>query len=312
MTLVLGIDGGGTSVRVALADPDGRVLASAKGPGINPNSGGDPESALTTTIAAALAELESGSAADITCGVAGLAGALSRGTTLQAALDTACNVNGVTAPVDLVSDLVVAFWSGLPKARQQANVSGSVLIAGTGAVAAEIVGSCVTALSDGYGPLLGDRGAGVWLGKQAVRAALDGESGRGPKTVLSELVLRGSDRADFLAELYAKPSKEVGQYAPAVDAAYDQGDPVATAIVEQAITELTLTLATLPSQSEGPRGVLEAITVLVGSVAAGDNPVGTGLRRRLRESGRQVFIGGSGLTGAVRLALLQSRSPSQE
>jgi N-acetylglucosamine kinase-like BadF-type ATPase len=68
-------------------------------------------------------------------------------------------------PVRVVGDTVTAFAAGT------AAPSGTVLISGTGAIAAKITDHEQTATSDGYGWLLGDEGSGFWLGHAAARLA---------------------------------------------------------------------------------------------------------------------------------------------
>ncbi|WP_350258028.1 N-acetylglucosamine kinase [Scrofimicrobium sp. R131] len=286
MDLVVGMDGGGTTLRVAIADLEGNQLAEATGPGINPNSGGDPGRSFDETLGWALAAAPTGR---IVGGVAGLAGFITNGPALTRALESAWRRHGLTSPVRAVSDLVVAFWSG------EARPAGTVLIAGTGAIAGLVSGAELGATSDGYGYLLGDRGGGVWLGRAAVRAALDGHSGRGPATLLTKLVLRDETACELIASVYAASPKELGKYARFVDQAYHLGDPVAAEIVDEAVSELVRTVESLPGADGGP-------LVLVGSVATGDHPVAAGLRSRLQELGWTVSEGNSGLTGALRLA----------
>ncbi len=295
--LIVGIDGGGTSVRVAIADLEGSVIAEAVGPGINPNSGGDPK-AIGETLKRALSMAPESAPGRIVGGVAGLAGFLSNPEPLLAATREAWSDCGLAGESKVVSDLVVAFWSGVAWVEEpgEQTSGGAVLIGGTGAVAALIEGAEQIALADGYGYLLGDRGAGVWLGIEVVRAALDGSSGRGPQTLLTDLVLHGRDRTQVIAQIYGQAPREIGSYAKLIASAFQAGDAVAISIVNRAVSELIDTIDSLP-QTDTAQPL-----VLVGGVAAGDNPVGEGLRHRLQESGRPYRLGGSGLRGALTLA----------
>lgn len=293
--LVVGFDGGGTSLRVAVADANGRIVGEAHGPGINPNSGGDPEPALTQTLAAALSSVSPADRGVVIGGVAGLAGVVTNPVQLNEAARAAWLKNGIEAPLEVVSDLVVAFWSGVARSALKDTVDeGLVLIAGTGAVAALVRGSELVATIDGYGYLLGDRGGGVWLGIRGAQAALDGASGRGPATVLTDLVLRDRTPTDFIASQYQRAPREVGQYARSVDEAAGQGDVVALQIVDEAVLQLRETVNAVAS-GKGP-------IVLVGSVAAGNNSVGSRLRNRLELDGYEVLLGGAGTVGAITLA----------
>lgn len=300
--LVLAVDGGGTSVRVAIADLSGTVLVEARGGGINPNSGGNPNEVLLDTIGRAIEQLPTQSRGAIVGGVAGLAGVLTATESLRTALDRALQAHRVHVKVHLVSDVVAAFWSGFPLSSTGAEEvhGGHVLVAGTGAVGGAVHGAELLAMADGYGYLLGDRGGGAWLGIEAVRAALDGATGRGPDTALTDLILQGRGHQEVIADVYRRPPREVGQFAPLVGQAAASGDAVALMIVERAIAELVTTLDSLPGRPAAP-------VVLVGSVAAGEHLVARGLHSALRESGRAVVVGGDGIAGAITLATRLSR-----
>lgn len=299
--LVVGIDGGGTSTRVGVADLDGTICAEARGPGVNPNSGGDPRLALCQTLQAALDELDPKTRGRIRGGVAGLAGAVTNRTLLSAIAEEVWAGAGLSGPIRVVSDLVVAFWSGFTPRETQEISTGRVLIAGTGAVAAAVQDFELVALSDGYGYLLGDRGGGVWLGIEATRAALDGASGRGPATVLTDLIIGDQDPMDIVAQAYRGPARDLGRLAPYVDRAIEAGDEVALSIARRALQELRLTLDSLTIAS-GSGG---SPVVLVGSIAAGDNPIGCEFRAELTASGTWYRRGTTGVSGAVSLAARQ-------
>lgn len=300
--LVVGIDGGGTAVRVVVADLAGRIVAEARGGGINPNSGGEPGPVLRQVLADALDQSPAGTRDAVVGGVAGLAGYLTSPDVLETAAQSAWTEAGLSTQLRVVSDLVVAFWSGFSTGAAPRGRSGRVLIAGTGAVAAAIHGSEVGAVCDGYGYLLGDRGAGVWLGQQAVRAGLDGASGRGPKTMLTDLVLSGRSSAEVIADVYRKPPRDLGGYAPLIDRAVELGDEVATLIAAEAAEELFATASAVgDTPSDG------APLVLVGSIAAGANPVGVRLRELLDSRDVSYVFGGDGIAGAVALATAEAR-----
>ena len=76
------------------------------------------------------------------------------------------------------SDIEAAFAAG------SAAPDGTVLIAGTGAVAAAVRDFGVRRRQDGHGYLLGDRGSAFWIGSRAARAALAALDGTGEPTAL--------------------------------------------------------------------------------------------------------------------------------
>lgn len=261
---VVGIDAGGTSTRCAVVTPGGDVAGYGAGPGANHNSSADPVAALTNTLKAALTDLDKTLVVGGVFGMAG-AGAAGRPACCRAA-SAAWHSLGLPGIPEVVTDIAVAFAAGT---RAPA---GIVVFAGTGAGAAVINDGRLVRRADGYGWLVGDEGSGVWLGREAVRAALAAYDGRGPRTVLADTVPRAmlGEQAAILAELetgtmmpdvYRGPVswpgvgkmssksplpqaivKEVyggrpaalGRLAPLVSEAADAGDPVAIAITEEA------------------------------------------------------------------------------
>ncbi|MGI5215489.1 BadF/BadG/BcrA/BcrD ATPase family protein [Plantactinospora sp. CA-290183] len=154
--LVLGGDGGGTTTRAAVATVDGQVVGAA-GPGPEIRS---PPAEAADALAAAVGEaLGDHDPTRVVGGVIGLAG-VSRLAEPEVAAVYADRWRriGLRCPMRPVGDAVVAFAAGTPA------VTGSVLIAGTGAVAAEVRDATVGRTADGLGWLLGDEGSGFWLG----------------------------------------------------------------------------------------------------------------------------------------------------
>ena len=114
---------------------------------------------------------------------------------------------GLRCPYAVHGDALVAYASGT------AAPDGTVLIAGTGAITAQVHELRLDRIADGHGWLLGDAGSGFWLGREAVRRLLaDLDAGRAPgalaTTVLTELL--GS------AEIAARPRDTVDAVVQAV------------------------------------------------------------------------------------------------
>ena len=294
--LVIGIDGGGTSTRARIAHLDGTLVASAKAGGVNPNSGSDPVKALTDVLEEVLAGLPGDERSKVAAGVAGLAGHLSSPARMTQAAQIAWQAVGLPGTPVVYSDLVVAYWSGLAGTESEAPDEGMILVAGTGAVGAVVNGTDITHLVDGNGYLLGDCGGGIWLGMQIARAALDSASGRGPATILEDLVFDGEDPQAWLGRFYGQPPRDIGALAMLLGRAYDAGDEIARQIARQAVVELSATVSAAAAKSSGTS------IVVAGSIAAGSNPVGQGLREHLRGTGFTVTAGIDGLDGAIELA----------
>jgi glucosamine kinase len=177
---VVGVDAGGTTTRCAVMSPSGTIAGYGRGPGANRNSGGDAITSLTTALRMALRDLNMSLVAGGVFGIAG-AGAAGRAAALHAATK-AWQSCGLTGTPSVVTDITVAFASGTSEP------TGVVVFSGTGAGAAVVSEGKIVRRADGYGWLVGDEGSAVWLGREAVRAALNAHDGRGPDTVLAEAV----------------------------------------------------------------------------------------------------------------------------
>ncbi|MEV3923999.1 N-acetylglucosamine kinase [Actinomadura coerulea] len=179
---VVGIDAGGTKTRCVVLTLGGALAGSGTGPGANPNSGGDTAGALTTALREALGDLDR---THILTGVFGIAGAGSAGRPAAvAAARRAWQAVGLRGSPAVVTDIAVAFAAGTSEPK------GIVVFSGTGAGAAVINDGAIVQRADGYGWLVGDEGSAVWLGKEAVRAALAAYDGRGSPTLLTDSVPR--------------------------------------------------------------------------------------------------------------------------
>ena len=181
---VLGVDAGGTHTRAAIVTLDGVVAAHGSGPGANPNSGGDTAQALTAALTSAIyaAGVDPRLISGGVCGVAG-AGAAGRARVTDAAT-TAWRAAGLEGVPHVVTDIAVAYAAGSEEPV------GLVVFAGTGAGAAVIDDGEILRRADAYGWLIGDEGSAVWIGREAVRAAMRAYDGRGAPTVLAATVPR--------------------------------------------------------------------------------------------------------------------------
>jgi glucosamine kinase len=177
---VIGVDAGGTTTRCAVMASSGTIAGYGRGPGANHNSGGDAVTSLTTALRAALRDLNHSQVAGGVFGIAG-AGAAGRSAAVHAATEAwrACGLAGAPS---VVTDITVAFAAGTNAP------TGIVVFSGTGAGAAVVDHGKIIRRADGYGWLVGDEGSAVWLGREAVRAALNAHDGRGAPTILAELV----------------------------------------------------------------------------------------------------------------------------
>jgi glucosamine kinase len=258
MDFVLGVDAGGTASRAVLATPDGTVAGrGAAGPGNPVTAGSAAAVAIGTAIGQALGDVPPASVTGAVLGVAGVESAADPAAGPFAAM---WRDLGLTCPLTIVGDVVTAFAAGTPEP------SGTVLIAGTGAIAARVTGHRVTATADGLGWLLGDEGSGRWIGLQAVRAGVRDWSGP-----LGRLVAdRSGAGSPEVAVRWAQslPLDEISALTPPVCAAARSGSPAAARIIASAVEHLIATLDELAAP--GP-------VVLAGSLLVADTPVRDGV-----------------------------------
>lgn len=299
---VLGLDVGGTSTRVVLATTDGVPVGHGRAGGGNPVTYGvaDAATAITAAVGRALGDTDPQRVAGAVVGLAG-------GTTHEAlAREVVARVwahHGMRCAVRIVGDTVVAYAAGTPAP------DGTVIIAGTGAVAARISNRRLARLVDGHGWLLGDLGSGFWLGREAVRAALAALEERGPATPLTTAVLGalvGRDApadpraavAAVIARVHADRPVALSRLAPLVTAAAADGDPVGCGIVAAGAAHLVDDLGPLRTVDD-PSPI-----VLAGGLLTADTPVAIAVRATVgrRWPGAPVAVAVDGAAAAAWLA----------
>ncbi len=245
---LIGIDGGGSTVRVVVTTPDLRIVGEGHGTTANPAIVGAEAAAgrIQDAVRAALASagLDAGQIAAVGIGVAGAAAH-------HSADWLRCVVAGVTPDAQIVpsADFEIALVGALGERR------GVLLLAGTGSLAYGVNAAGKTALVGGWGYLIDDAGSGYWIGKQALDAVARAGDGRGPETALTEILLTRFDLhkpLDLVPWLYhsgaartREIAREIAACAPVVMDAADDGDAVAGAILDRACDELVLAAKTV-------------------------------------------------------------------
>jgi N-acetylglucosamine kinase-like BadF-type ATPase len=245
----------------------------------------------------------------VRAGTIGLAGAgrLLADPAGRAAFDHAWHGAGLRCRYDIRGDALVAYASGT------AAPDGTVLIAGTGAIAAEVRDLALDRVADGHGWLLGDAGSGFWLGREAVRRALADLDARREPAPLSTLVLtellgsaRAADRPRQTVELLVqtvtrRPPVELANLAPLVIRAARDGDETAGAIIAEAARQLADSVARIR-----PPGASTPI-VLGGGLLTGDTPLTRPVGAALAAHWPQAPRLGAG-DGAAAAAWLAART----
>lgn len=281
MKLYLGVDGGGTGCRVALADDTGRILARAEAGPANIFSNRDlalKNILAATTEAAVQAFGADGSKAlpRIHAGL-GLAGANAAGATewLQSHLPFAQS--------RIETDAVTAVKGALGAE------DGIVAAIGTGSVFAIQQAGHVRQIG-GWGLALGDEGSGALLGRSLLARALRAHDGVYEMTPLLQSVLTHFETTEQLVafSLTAKPS-DYAVWAPQL---LESHDPAAQALLDHATQEVTASILALQTTPALP-------VVFIGGL-------GPAYAARI-DHWKKIPAKGSSLDGALMLAMEAGR-----
>jgi glucosamine kinase len=231
---VLVIDLGKTGCRAALWVGEQQTHAAGPGsPGLASRDGAALAEAAILAVARPL--LRDGGRIDLVC--AGVAGAMAAPDAARALARRLCDALP-SAEAAVTSDAVTSHAGAL------GGEPGTVLAAGTGAVAIAVAADGALRRTDGWGPWLGDEGGGAWIGLRGLRAALRAADGRGPATLLQAAAEAGFGPLAGLAavmEGHDSPARLAASFAPAVARAAEAGDGVAITLMRRAAQALAAT-----------------------------------------------------------------------
>jgi len=301
--VAVGVDVGATSSKAMAVRQDGTLAGRGVAGGGNPNSH-PPELAAKRVAEAVATAIGDGTAVACVLGAAGES--KFSDPAIVEVFTTALDQVGVTCAIDVVSDAEVAFASAT------ASSAGTVVVGGTGSIAARIVDRRKTARIGGWGWLLGDEGSAYWIGRESVRSTLRALQSDLPLGSLGEAVLTeafgspdlsladGAWRQDAVRRLITSANAEapirLARYAAMVSE-HAAADPAARSIVDRA-AELLAAHATA-ARTAGEQTPI----VLAGSVIGPESPVGKALRAALADEGVVLFAK-DGAVGAAWLAAL--------
>lgn len=291
---VLGADGGGTRLRLALADGDGGILARREGPPAHVGPGGGAKAARVLWDAAQALLGESGEELPVAAACLGLAGAGRR--SVAEGLERRLEDLGLARRVRVVSDARVALEDAFP------GEAGILLVAGTGSIALARTSDGAFHRVGGWGPLVGDEGSGTALGLAGLRVTLQAIEGRGADTRLAS-TLRDATGTQGPSELFAWAQEatrdRIAALAPRVVEAGAAGDPVARRLTERAIRDLVAHVVALRARTAS------LPVALSGGLLDEGGPLREGVLAALQDAGMSVRTEAvDGARGGVRLALL--------
>ncbi|MES2665509.1 MAG: BadF/BadG/BcrA/BcrD ATPase family protein [Pseudomonadota bacterium] len=223
MQLYLGIDGGGTGCRAAVADASGRVLGvGAAGPANVTTDLGVARGNILSAAQAALRQAGAGDLSGLRAGL-GLAGANALGPQALGQLDLPF------ARVRLESDAIAAVKGALGPG------DGIVAAIGTGSVFARQTAGAIRQIG-GWGAVLGDEGSGAVLGRALLARALRAVDGLDPMTPLLGRVLAEQGGAAGVVQ-FARTAQAVdfAAFAPRI---VGSDDPAAQAVLAQGVADV--------------------------------------------------------------------------
>lgn len=293
---VVGVDGGQSTLRLAVAGTDLR----AEHEGFR-YLHGDPHGEQLAAIARCWDDI--GRPGPVGVVALGLTGAPGDPVARAAFAEAVADVLGA-AEVRLCADMVTAHLGALPDAH------GVVVAAGTGVACLGVDAPTGTLRPvDARGHLFGDDGSAFAVGRAGIAASLRAHDGRGPATALCAAAERryGPQR-QMTQRLYASPTvvADTAAFAVDVDAAASEGDEVATALVVAAADDL------VRSAAAGARAVTDEPVPVAGTGRWFRAPaLHRAFVERLtgRPSLRLVEPAGDALAGACRLAAAADLGP---
>ena len=222
-----GVDGGGTRTTVICRTPEGQDIGKRLFGPFNLNSIG--EESFRSVLGEILAYIGNlGTCLGLCIGASGITNE-----NVRSMADGILAGKGI--PYILLGDYEIAHTGAL------GGKEGIVLIAGTGSVCFGKTCDGRSAMGGGWGHLIGDRGSGYGLGRDALVAVARVLDGYGEPTVLTDMLYgeKGLDTPErIVSYVYSNDKSAVAALSPLVDRACRQGDPVSRRIVDDNAREL--------------------------------------------------------------------------
>jgi N-acetylglucosamine kinase-like BadF-type ATPase len=260
MSVVLGIDGGGTRTRASIVDGE-RVLAFAESGSIKRLRVGAEaaEENLRALLQDVFAQAGVKSVFAASCGVAS-ASMPGIPEWITAVLDE-FQVERSEVVGDHVIALDAAFHGG----------PGILQIAGTGTNTIGRAPNGSRESAGGWSSRLGDEGSGYWIGLHAIRKALHAYDREEPTEVLKKVgEIWGTPAiADLINLGDSTPGPDFAALAPAINKLAEAGDPIAVRVLRQAAADLVENVLLVRSKLRRKHAIAGEVPVAwTGSVIA--------------------------------------------
>ncbi len=301
--VLLAVDGGGTKTVVWVADLEGKILGKGKS-GPMSLAATSAEIAIQNLFEALHEALPDHSQISIKKAVIGAAGV---DTDDEIKVATKVFHDALKKEYDieelvLVNDIRIALESGATSPNAIALISGT----GSNCFGKNEKGE--TAKAGGMDFLLSDQGSGYDIGQKVLRAVIKAYDGRGPSTVMEELICQHFHISDLgkLKDHVYHPilnKTQIGQLAKICFEALERQDTVANEIINGAIEELVLMISAVVRKLNLMH--THADVVLVGGIAT-DPYMKKQLEKRLnsRFSKLKLIVPEEpAVSGALKMAL---------
>lgn len=228
MELFIAIDSGGTKTEAILAKKDGTILRRVCGKGCNPmDVGVAATQEIVCDITQQLLDAAEGPVLSL---YAGIAGANRTDIGLDKLLAERFQIPHIRVEDDM--RIVVSATLG--------HQDGCGLICGTGCSLSLIKGEWPYDQVGGLGYLIDTGGSGYELGRQAIMHTYRYLDGRGPCTILAELIPQrmGKDMKAGFADIYAGGRPYIASFAGLVFEGAEKGDAICLQILEKGSNDL--------------------------------------------------------------------------
>ena len=302
----MGIDGGGSKLRVAIVDANLDQLSSLTAGAVNPSivGRGAARERIQQGILQAVrfASIRPGDIAAVGIGIAGASNLHSEAwlrETVKPALPS--------AHIAPSSDLEIALVGALGQRH------GLLVLAGTGSAVFGVTADGRHLQVGGWGYLLGDQGSSFWVGTQLLKHITEthdnaGEHGMSAlgRACLDELAL--ADPRDLVAWVYwseTAPTVRIASLAPLVLRHADAGDELAREILRCAARHLAEQLDTMRRRLNNA----QAPIAFAGGLLDSDNWLSEALAKRLalpaRPAAKYPPVVGAALLAKVEWSAMQ-------
>src|ERR1700677_3288610 len=257
MSLVLGIDGGGTRTRASIvrvkAGGAGQVLAHGENGSIKRLRVGEEaaEANLRELLKDVYAQAGVSSVTAASCGVASCS--------LPGTVEwvTAVLEDFGAERTEVVGDEVIALDAAFKGG------AGILQIAGTGSNTIGRAPDGSREGAGGYSSRLGDQGSGYWIGLHSVRRALEAFDREEPTRVLEKVgEIWGTNSLDDLVGLGdSTPGPDFAALAPAMNELAEAGDAVALGVLRQAAADLVEFVLLVRGKLKRKHGIVGEVPV---------------------------------------------------